>query len=135
MDNVSQVSNEKTPNEPQPKGMIRGAVDGVPLALPGLRLIDGAVKINLVFADLVGGDFTNKIAMTIDKVDEGKVLDIPGNAHFEIMLNKILYNDVEGEVKVERKGGLPVDRFHGTAEVKFDGGKREFKCSFDLSAE
>lgn len=133
MDDNSQVSKEKSSSEPLPKGMIRGFLNGGNFALPGLQLRVGK-SINLAFADLVGGGFKNKVAMVVKEEHLGVENDIPGMAHFEIMVDEILYNDVKGKVKVERVPS-PVAKFKGTTEIEFDDGKKEFKCSFDLSEE
>ncbi len=134
MGNNSQVSKEKASSEPLPKGMIRGFVDGANFALPGLELRVGQTAVSLLFADLVDGHYDNKVAMTIKVEHLGMEVDIPEKAHFEIMIDRILYNDVQGKVKVDRVQST-FTKYQGTAEVKFDGGKREFKCSFDLSTE
>lgn len=134
MDNNSQVSKETASSEPLPKGMIRGFLDGDNFALPGLQLRVGQTAINLAYADLVDGDFDNKVAMTIKVEHLGMEVDIPEMAHFEIMIDRVLYNDVQGKVKVERVQST-FTKYQGTAEVRFDGGKREFKCNFDLSEE
>lgn len=133
MDDNSQVSKEKSSSVPLPKGMIRGFLNGGNFALPGLQLRVGN-SITLAFADLVGGGFKNKVAMVVKEEYLGVENDIPGMAHLEIMVGEILYNDVKGKVKVERVPS-PVAKFKGTAEIEFDDGKKEFKCSFDLSEE
>lgn len=134
MGNNSQVSKGKASSEPLPKGVIRGFVDGRDYSLPGLRLIE-TPSVNLVFADLVGGHYKNKVAMTIKLESLGVELDIPNSAHFEIMVGGVLYLDVKGKVKVEKVPSV-LTRFRGIADVEFDGGKQKFTgVVFDLSNE
>ncbi|EJM28317.1 MULTISPECIES: hypothetical protein [Pseudomonas] len=135
MDNVSQVSNEKASSEPLPKGMIRGFLDGSDFALPGLRMIVGPLN-NLVFAELVGGNFKNKIAMSVKEEHLGKEIDVPNDAHCEIMVAGVLHLDVKGIVKLESVAGFPWNKFKGTVAFEFDGGKSKFTSGvFDLSDE